>query len=54
MAAPDGSGTARDRGAPDARQLRAILIAVPIALMAVIASVAGLNVAQTPPCSSTS
>lgn len=34
-------------GAPDARQLRAILIAVSIALMAVIASVSGLNVAQT-------
>src|SRR5436190_23408299 len=35
------------RGAPDARQLRSILIAVSIALMAVIASVTGLNVAQT-------
>ncbi|MEW2390997.1 MFS transporter [Streptomyces venezuelae] len=34
-------------GTPDARQLRAILIAVSIALMAVIASVSGLNVAQT-------
>ncbi|WP_347606676.1 MFS transporter [Acrocarpospora sp. B8E8] len=34
-------------GAPDARQLRTILIAVCIALMAVIASVSGLNVAQT-------
>ncbi|MFD5968404.1 MFS transporter [Streptomyces sp. NPDC060311] len=34
-------------GAPDARQLRAILITVSIALMAVIASVSGLNVAQT-------
>ncbi|MFE2941522.1 MFS transporter [Streptomyces sp. NPDC059255] len=34
-------------GAPDARQLRAILISVSIALMAVIASVSGLNVAQT-------
>ncbi|MCL8014947.1 MFS transporter [Streptomyces sp. AS02] len=32
---------------PDARQLRAILITVSIALMAVIASVSGLNVAQT-------
>ncbi|MDA0564185.1 MFS transporter [Streptomonospora sp. S1-112] len=32
--------------APDARQLRAILIAVSTALMAVIASVSGLNVAQ--------
>ncbi|MGW6775700.1 MFS transporter [Streptomyces sp. NPDC055037] len=41
-AAPtDGEGT------PDARQLRAILITVSIALMAVIASVSGLNVAQT-------
>ncbi|MEU5893921.1 MFS transporter [Streptomyces sp. NPDC047461] len=37
----DGGGT------PDARQLRAILITVSIALMAVIASVSGLNVAQT-------
>ncbi|MEV6771855.1 MFS transporter [Nocardia sp. NPDC051030] len=34
-------------GAPDARQLRSILITVSIALMAVIASVTGLNVAQT-------
>jgi EmrB/QacA subfamily drug resistance transporter len=34
-------------GAPDARQLRTILIAVSLALMAVIASVSGLNVAQT-------
>ncbi|MFD8418525.1 MFS transporter [Streptomyces sp. NPDC059466] len=34
-------------GAPDARQLRTILIAVSVALMAVIASVSGLNVAQT-------
>ncbi|NEB80677.1 MFS transporter [Streptomyces sp. SID14478] len=41
-AAPVGGG-----GTPDARQLRAILIAVSIALMAVIASVSGLNVAQT-------
>ncbi|WP_214322900.1 MFS transporter [Nonomuraea sediminis] len=38
---------AADGGAPDARQLRTILIAVSIALMAVIASVSGLNVAQT-------
>ena len=37
----------RDGGAPDARQLRTILIAVSIALMAVIASVSGLSVAQT-------
>ncbi|TDE37784.1 MFS transporter [Actinomadura sp. 6K520] len=34
-------------GALDARQLRTILIAVSLALMAVIASVSGLNVAQT-------
>ncbi|WP_030377335.1 MULTISPECIES: MFS transporter [unclassified Streptomyces] len=34
-------------GALDARQLRAILITVSLALMAVIASVSGLNVAQT-------
>ncbi|MEU6181339.1 MFS transporter [Streptomyces coeruleorubidus] len=34
-------------GVPDERQLRTILIAVSIALMAVIASVTGLNVAQT-------
>ncbi|MET9274527.1 DHA2 family efflux MFS transporter permease subunit [Kribbella sp. NPDC003557] len=33
--------------APDARQLRAILVTVSLALMAVIASVSGLNVAQT-------
>ncbi|MFG2569303.1 MFS transporter [Streptomyces sp. NPDC048567] len=38
---------ANDGGAPDARQLRAILVTVSIALMAVIASVSGLNVAQT-------
>jgi EmrB/QacA subfamily drug resistance transporter len=43
VASADGS----DGGAPDARQLRTILIAVSIALMAVIASVSGLNVAQT-------
>ncbi|MBQ1090464.1 MFS transporter [Streptomyces sp. B93] len=41
-ATPAGGG-----GAPDARQLRAVLTAVSIALMAVIASVSGLNVAQT-------
>jgi EmrB/QacA subfamily drug resistance transporter len=34
-------------GAPDERQLRTILVAVSIALMAVIASVSGLGVAQT-------
>ncbi|GHE96290.1 MFS transporter [Streptomyces fumanus] len=33
--------------APDARRLRTILIAVSLALMAVVASVSGLNVAQT-------
>ncbi|MFF0483265.1 MFS transporter [Streptomyces sp. NPDC004435] len=38
----DGGG-----GVPDARQLRGILAAVSVALMAVIASVSGLNVAQT-------
>ncbi|MGW0953541.1 MFS transporter [Streptomyces sp. NPDC001212] len=43
VTAAEGSG----EGAPDTRQLRAILIAVSIALMAVIASVSGLNVAQT-------
>ena len=43
VAPADGSGG----GALDARQLRAILITVSMALMAVIASVAGLNVAQT-------
>ncbi|TMR94922.1 MFS transporter [Nonomuraea basaltis] len=41
-AAAEASG----RGAPDARRLRTILIAVCVALMAVIASVTGLNVAQ--------
>ncbi|MEU5032377.1 MFS transporter [Streptomyces sp. LZ34] len=41
-AAPASGG-----GTPDSRQLRAILITVSIALMAVIASVSGLNVAQT-------
>lgn len=42
--APTG-GAAED--APDARRLRWILITVSLALMAVIASVSGLNVAQT-------
>ncbi|MFI1443675.1 MFS transporter [Streptomyces fructofermentans] len=41
------SGDDDGAGAPDARQLRTILIAVSVALMAVIASVSGLNVAQT-------
>ncbi|WP_030899735.1 MFS transporter [Streptomyces sp. NRRL F-5126] len=45
---PEAPGTpAGGAGAPDARQLRAILITVSIALMAVVASVSGLNVAQT-------
>jgi EmrB/QacA subfamily drug resistance transporter len=46
-AAAEPGDAARGEGAPDARQLRAILIAVSMALMAVIASVSGLNVAQT-------
>ncbi|AXK33955.1 MFS transporter [Streptomyces armeniacus] len=45
--AADGEDTARGGATPDARQLRTILIAVSVALMAVIASVSGLNVAQT-------
>ncbi|WP_371100661.1 MFS transporter [Streptomyces sp. PU_AKi4] len=44
---PVPAAQAGGRGAPDARQLRMILITVSIALMAVIASVTGLNVAQT-------
>jgi MFS family permease len=40
----DPSGTSE--GVPDARQRRTILVAVCIALLAVIASVSGLNVAQ--------
>ncbi|XMA36929.1 MFS transporter [Streptomyces albogriseolus] len=40
-APPSGTGTL------DARQLRAVLTAVSVALMAVVASVSGLNVAQT-------
>ncbi|QXE33347.1 MFS transporter [Streptomyces sp. GMY02] len=44
VAAADASG---EGAPPDARRLRSILIAVSIALMAVIASVSGLNVAQT-------
>ncbi|WP_052423773.1 MFS transporter [Nonomuraea candida] len=40
------TAAASGRDAPDARQLRTILIAVCVALMAVIASVTGLNVAQ--------
>ncbi|MFE0808556.1 MFS transporter [Streptomyces sp. NPDC058848] len=42
----DPSGAAGDGGVPDARRRRTILIAVCIALMAVIASVSGLGVAQ--------
>ncbi|MEV5357412.1 MFS transporter [Streptomyces sp. NPDC052693] len=44
---PAASTHPRDDGTPDARRLRAILTAVSLALMAVIASVSGLNVAQT-------
>nr|AGH68924.1 MFS-like transporter [Streptomyces sp. CNH189] len=44
---PAPGAAAEGAGAPDARQLRMILIAVSVALMAVIASVSGLNVAQT-------
>ena len=46
VAAAEVRGAAHGEGAPATRQLRAILIAVCIALMAVIASVSGLNVAQ--------
>jgi EmrB/QacA subfamily drug resistance transporter len=45
MLSVDGMST--NQPAPNARQLRTILIAVSIALMAVIASVSGLSVAQT-------
>jgi EmrB/QacA subfamily drug resistance transporter len=44
---PAPTADASGAGVPDARQLRTILIAVSIALMAVIASVSGLGVAQT-------
>ncbi|MFI8090805.1 MFS transporter [Streptomyces sp. NPDC086080] len=44
---PAPAASVPDRDVPDARQLRTILIAVSVALMAVIASVSGLNVAQT-------
>ena len=44
---PAKAAQAGGGGVPDARRLRTILIAVSIALMAVIASVTGLNVAQT-------
>ncbi|MER6014158.1 MFS transporter [Streptomyces bluensis] len=45
-AEPSGVAGVTGEGVPDARQRRTILIAVCIALMAVIASVSGLNVAQ--------
>ncbi|WP_217246620.1 MFS transporter [Streptomyces sp. AC602_WCS936] len=44
---PVPAAQASDRGALNARTLRMILITVSVALMAVIASVTGLNVAQT-------
>ncbi|MDX2678121.1 MFS transporter [Streptomyces sp. NY05-11A] len=44
---PIQAAQASGGGVPGARQLRTILITVSIALMAVIASVTGLNVAQT-------
>ncbi|SEL04823.1 MFS transporter [Nonomuraea pusilla] len=44
---PPQAAPASGGGTPDERELRAILIAVSVALMAVIASVSGLNVAQT-------
>lgn len=44
---PAPTAEASGGGVPDARQLRTILITVSIALMAVIASVSGLGVAQT-------
>ncbi|WP_327308854.1 MFS transporter [Streptomyces sp. NBC_01298] len=46
VAATEVPGPAQGDGGPDARRLRTILITVCIALMAVIASVSGLNVAQ--------
>jgi EmrB/QacA subfamily drug resistance transporter len=44
---PPHTAPASGEGGPDARQLRTVLIAVSLALMSVIASVSGLNVAQT-------
>lgn len=44
---PPHAAPASGEGGPDARQLRTVLIAVSLALMSVIASVSGLNVAQT-------
>ncbi|MGD1217199.1 MFS transporter [Streptomyces krungchingensis] len=46
QAATAARGGLHGDGAPSARQLRSVLIAVCVALMAVIASVSGLNVAQ--------
>ncbi|MFE2975952.1 MFS transporter [Streptomyces sp. NPDC059258] len=43
---PDGNPGVPREGVPDVRQRRTILITVSLALMAVIASVSGLNVAQ--------
>jgi MFS family permease len=47
MNQPTQAVEAGNGGVPDARELRKVLTAVSIALMAVIASVTGLNVAQT-------
>src|SRR3981081_1548283 len=47
MSTNPASPAAPAADAPDARQLRAILVTVSVALRAVIASVSGLNVAQT-------
>lgn len=44
---PPQAAPASGEGSPDARQLRTVLITVSLALMSVIASVSGLNVAQT-------
>ncbi|WP_440065850.1 MFS transporter [Streptosporangium sp. OZ121] len=44
---PRQAAPASGEDMPDARQLRTVLIAVSLALMSVIASVSGLNVAQT-------
>ncbi|MCX2182718.1 MFS transporter [Streptomyces sp. SKN60] len=44
---PADTAEAGAEAVPEARQLRTILIAVSVALMAVVASVSGLNVAQT-------
>lgn len=47
MSTHQASSAATAADAPDPRRLRAILVTVSVALMAVIASVSGLNVAQT-------